>query len=147
MSILSFKKVESLNKIKSYIQAIDKEKIKNYYTQSKEIILVSGLVFVSLFVFVSKQMHKLLKQSIIACRYIADQLERADQGLEYLKQENLSFFAPAKDNAALDVATVLHEKVNDLTTQYTNSELRKLTGIKSKISKQKLAETYCSLLI
>jgi hypothetical protein len=144
---------ETSNKIKNYIQEIDREKIYSYYAQSKHVIIVTVTAMVGLFVFVSNQMHKLLKQSIVACRYIADQLERADQGLEYLKQTNQSLFVSTDpvsyqtSTASPDLASLLQDQVNELCTQYTNSQLRNLTGIKSKISKQKLAEAYCSLLL
>jgi hypothetical protein len=136
--------------VKDYYAQIDIDNLKQKYNTAKQFTISFVSVCTVAFVTVSNQMHRALKQLVIILRWLADQCERADQGLELLKSQNQVFVSCDTDTNQETMQTAYPQSLSDIAkdlNQYSNRELMRLTGIKSKQSKVKLINAYLSMPI
>lgn len=161
-------------KIKTFIASLDRETIQFQYQEVKYFVTTLLSILFMVFVWCSNKMHQFLKTLIVVLRYITAQLERADTGLEQLKADNqpLAFVSqpsvpgqPVEGVEIMSGSVVLPAQqsnfpiaeytssVNNLTEvadklrRYSASELRSITGTKSRYSKSKMIESYLSMPI
>jgi hypothetical protein len=136
--------------VKDYYARIDIDNLKQKYNTTKQLIISFASVCTVAFVTTSNQMHRALKQLVIVLRWLVNQCERADQGLELLKSQNQVFVSCDADTNQETMQTAYPQSLSDIAkdlNQYSNRELMRLTGIKSKQSKFKLINAYLSMPI
>lgn len=166
--------VQLTTKVKTFIASLDQETIQSQYQEVKYLVTTLLSVLSMVFVWCSDKMHQFLKTLIVILRYITTQLERADAGLEQLKADNQPLASVSQASAPGQLArsvkavsgsvvlpaqqsnssiTEYISSANNLTEvadklrRYSASELRSITGTKSRYSKSKMIESYLSMPI
>jgi len=138
--------------IKDYYSRIDINNLKTKYQTTKQVVLQILSIARVAFVYTSNKMHLAIKKLVVLLRWLADQCERADQGLELLKAENQVFIPDQSTSEQVPVSIEPVDPKNladiaDTLMQHTNQELRSLTGTRAKQSKAKLVNDYLAMPI
>ena len=167
--------VQLTTKTKTFITSLDSKTIESKYQEVKYLVTTLLSVLWMVFVWCSDKMHQFLKTLIVVLHYITTQLERADAGLEQLKADNqplVPMSQPSAPGYPIEGVKVVSGPIvlpaqqsnpsvsdqhisqpNDLTGLadklrcYSASELRSITGTRSRYSKTKMIESYLSMPI